>query len=240
MKKSESIGLIAAALTRVVLPAIKRSGYNPDTRSNFAKLEEIIDEVRPLLQAEKVVILQDANEDSPPNMIYITTTLLHESGEWISGSSGVTVIGRRKAKDDGGGFHPPDAQAWGGGQSYARRYSLTALLCIATEDDDDGNRATRRGQRQIARQATRQEHGAPVPGQPLDPKLMPVGENRGSPIAEKSVATLRRALQFCRQGKLVAEEAVILGEIKRRGNEAAAAEQLLRDAAGAPATDAGA
>lgn len=230
MKTSPTFTLIAAALTKVVMPAIRRSGYNPDTRSNFAKLEEIIDEVRPLLQAEKIVILQDANEDSPPNMVYITTTLLHESGEWISGSSGVTVIGRRKAKDDGGGFHPPDAQAWGGGQSYARRYSLTALLCIATEDDDDGNRATRRGQWKIARQATRQEQGAPLPGQPLDPTKMPVGENRGSPIAEKSIATLRRALLHCREHKLAAEEAVILGEIKRRGNEATAAEALLREA----------
>jgi hypothetical protein len=60
--------------------------------------------------------------------INLTTTLLHESGEYISGT--LTVRPNK-----------PDAQGIGSAASYARRYSY-AIIGLVTNDDDDGNIAS--------------------------------------------------------------------------------------------------
>tara|TARA_R110002012_G_scaffold261170_1_gene442967 strand:+ start:428 stop:1156 length:729 start_codon:yes stop_codon:yes gene_type:complete len=55
----------------------------------------------------------------------LVTRLLHESGEWIESELPL------KQQRDG-------AQAMGSALTYMRRYSLSAMLCLATDEDDDG------------------------------------------------------------------------------------------------------
>jgi hypothetical protein len=58
----------------------------------------------------------------------ITVTLRHESGQWFGSSLPV----------------PPPSQGWqpfGSATTYARRYLLSPLLGVASEEDDDGNGA---------------------------------------------------------------------------------------------------
>jgi ERF superfamily protein len=60
----------------------------------------------------------------------LRTVLLHESGESLESIFPFPVYGNL------------DAQGWGSVITYFRRYALTALLGIATEEDDDGNSAS--------------------------------------------------------------------------------------------------
>jgi len=87
----------------------------------YATLGDTLDAVMPALHENGLAILQPMeSRDGTPGVI---TRLLHTSGETLDGWTPIITAG--------GG-----AQAFGSGISYARRYGLTALLCLAAEDDD--------------------------------------------------------------------------------------------------------
>lgn len=65
-------------------------------------------------------------------VVHVDTLLMHESGEWIRSSISL------KPKAD-------DPQSIGSAITYGRRYSLGAILGVASEDDDDGNSAGGKG-----------------------------------------------------------------------------------------------
>ena len=126
MQKSESIAKIATALNKVqasVGPVIK-DAKNPFFKSAYCSLTGIWEHIRlPLTEAGlSVTQTTDGN-----NLI---TTLMHVSGEYISGSYPLIC------KD------PSNPQAVGSAMSYARRYALAAIVCAVTDDDDDGNVAS--------------------------------------------------------------------------------------------------
>jgi len=130
MQRSESIKEIATALAKfqaeVKNPA--NSADNPYFKSKYAPLSEILNVTRPLLSKHGLSVLQMPSGDSQETSI--TTLLMHESGEWIE-SDPLTM---KSAKND--------AQGAGSVITYARRYSLSAILGISSEDDDDGNGAS--------------------------------------------------------------------------------------------------
>ena len=121
---------LAAALVKAQAdfrPAPKDSA-NPAFRSRYADLATVVETVRPVLAKHGLGFLQPvtSNEDGS---ITVTTIIVHASGETLA-SPGVTV---RPAKGD--------AQSVGSAITYARRYDLSSLLGIVTDDDDDGNAA---------------------------------------------------------------------------------------------------
>lgn len=63
--------------------------------------------------------------------VSVTTRLLHETGQFMEATVSMSVDSRA------------DAQSIGSAMTYARRYGLTALLGIASGDDDDGAAASR-------------------------------------------------------------------------------------------------
>ena len=133
MNKSESIKELATALAKfqaeVKNPA--NSANNPFYKSKYAPLNEILNGVRPLLAKNGLSILQMPGGDSQETSI--TTLLMHESGEWIE-SEPLTM---KAVKND--------PQGAGSVITYARRYSLSAILGISSEDDDDANHASGNG-----------------------------------------------------------------------------------------------
>jgi hypothetical protein len=88
--------------------------------------------------------------------VIVATTLAHSSGEWIRGRLKVTP-----SKND--------AQGIGSAITYARRYSLAAMVGVATEDDD-GEAATGRDTK-TTKATVRQEpaQAAPKPATPPAP-----------------------------------------------------------------------
>lgn len=125
MNKSETIGKLAAALVKAQIqmrPAIKDSN-NPFFKSKYADLKEVIDTVKIPLNSFGITFLQIVEVDEQGRQV-VETTLLHESGEFISGKTLVVT-----AKQN-------DPQALGSAITYAKRYGLQAMCGIPTEDDD--------------------------------------------------------------------------------------------------------
>ena len=128
MNKSEQIDQLATALAKAqgeITGALKDSA-NPFFKSKYADLASCWDACRGPLSKHGLAIIQ-APEHTETGLI-LTTTLAHNSGQWISASLPI---------------HPKDdtPQAMGSALTYARRYALTAFVGVA-QIDDDGNLAS--------------------------------------------------------------------------------------------------
>lgn len=99
----------------------------------YAPLETILAAVLPALNRNGFALVQAVEgeaqfaEDAPPRGEYVTTTLYHANG-WLSNK--VRII-----------IKEPGAQAYGSALTFARRYSVTLLLGVCADEDDDANAA---------------------------------------------------------------------------------------------------
>jgi hypothetical protein len=136
MLQSENIAQIAAALAAAQgeFPPIPRDKtVTVKTRTGgsytfaYAPLDTILGAVRPALAKAGLALTQAVVTDAN-NTDNLRTILLHASGEFLANDTPIY---------NGGGDNA--SQAYGSGLTYARRYGITALLCIAADEDDDGN-----------------------------------------------------------------------------------------------------
>lgn len=131
MKHSESLKAIAPALRKAqaAIHGVVANADNPFFKSKYADLGACWGAIKGALHAEGISLVQTLGfiPGAGPTLI---TTLLHESGEYISGEQPVC------AKSD-------DPQAMGSAISYARRYGLSAIVSLV-EVDDDGEGAMKR------------------------------------------------------------------------------------------------
>lgn len=139
METSTNIGNLAKALATAQgqFKPIKREAVNPFFKSRYADLAGIIDATRDALTKNGLMVSQLVSVNDG---VHVTTLLAHESGEWIR----ETLLMKPKADDP---------QSIGGAITYGRRYSLGAILGVASEDDDDGNAAGKDGQKKPEPQA---------------------------------------------------------------------------------------
>tara|TARA_Y100000356_G_scaffold89190_1_gene74776 strand:+ start:599 stop:1039 length:441 start_codon:yes stop_codon:yes gene_type:complete len=107
--------------------AAKKGADNPFFKSKYASLEEVIETVR--AEAGKVGLTFTQLVDFDEHHIFVTTILMHESGECVTGRTPVLT------KDN------TDPQKMGSGITYAKRYGLQAAFGLPSEDDD-GNAAS--------------------------------------------------------------------------------------------------
>lgn len=101
---------------------------NPHFRSRYADLSAVRDAIYPVFTKHGLSIIQAPTTDEFSGFA-LETRVMHESGEELIYSFPL----------------PSDVnkmQAIGSAISYARRYTLSALAGIASEEDDDGNAAT--------------------------------------------------------------------------------------------------
>jgi ERF superfamily len=128
MNFSEQINEISAALAKfqgeVSNPS--KDGDNGHFKSKYATLDEIVKVIRPTLSKHGLSFIQSVNSDS--EKVGVTTTLLHSSGQYITSDTINIPLGGKV-----------NAHGVGAGVTYGRRFSLGAILGIATEEDDDGN-----------------------------------------------------------------------------------------------------
>ena len=129
MNKSESIAGLAAALAKAqgAMKGAVKDSANPFFKSKYADLASVVEAIRAAFSANGLSYIQTV-EPSDKDEVRVETTLLHASGEWIS--CGVLALPVSKH----------DAQGYGSALTYARRYSLSAAVSIAPEEDD-GNAA---------------------------------------------------------------------------------------------------
>lgn len=131
MKTSEDIKEITKALVAFhsEVGRITKDGTNPHLRNRYATIDQIIEEIRPILASHGLFIMQ-LPTNSEDGGIQMVTRLYHISGQWME--SPVLTINPQKK----------DAQGIGSAITYARRYSLTSFLGLNTGEDDDGHRAS--------------------------------------------------------------------------------------------------
>ena len=128
MEKSESIKHLAAALNKAqaVMSGAKKSAANPFFKSKYANLEEVIACVKEPFADNGLSYMQfPITQDDRAG---VETIVMHESGEWISGSFMLKCA-------------KLDPQGMASSVSYARRYGLQSIAGIPSEDDD-GNAAS--------------------------------------------------------------------------------------------------
>ncbi len=135
-------------------------GYDAANNSNyganykFATIGAILKVVKPILNDCNFSLLQPLVELE--SGLHINTILLHTSGGCIESTVKVTAIDSTTKKGNKALSAP---QELGVSITYMRRYALSSLLSIATEDDTD---ATISDQGQAPRQATKKQYKQPV------------------------------------------------------------------------------
>src|SRR5256885_1241353 len=132
--------------------AIKDSA-NPAYRSKYADLSACIEATQKALNKYGIAVMQAPQLDG--QMVTITTRLQHKSGQWYESDLSLPAVQRERF----------DAQSVGSAITYARRYSLQAVLNLATTDDD-GNSASGIGKDAVDREVERQKKGKAFKDEP--------------------------------------------------------------------------
>lgn len=130
MQTSELINEISAALAKAQgkMENPDKGSVNPHYKTNYADLASGINAVRAALAENGLSIVQTTCLDG--ELLTLKTRLCHASGQWMEGSYPVCKF-------------PTPPQQIGSAMTYARRYSMFAIVGIAPEDDDgDATRNT--------------------------------------------------------------------------------------------------
>lgn len=187
MKHSDSISTIAKALVAAqgeIKPVVK-DATNPHFKNRYASLDALAEAVRPVLVKNKLALVQGSTlptTDETGALVGITveTMLLHEGGEWLSNAVALPL-------------DKATAQGVGSAISYGRRYGLSSLLALTTDEDDDGAKASEP-------RARSNGNGSARSNKPAAEKVMPFGKSKGKKLGELDDADLAGALKWCKEG----------------------------------------
>jgi hypothetical protein len=126
--QSEQTNDLVSALVKASaeIKTAKKDAENPFFKSKYSDLPSIVDACKSALLKNNLVVTQSTTLVN--GVTALVTTLHHTSGQWIRGYYPVTAV---KA----------DPQAMGSAITYARRYALSAIVGVVSEDDDDGESA---------------------------------------------------------------------------------------------------
>ncbi len=126
-RTSESTDKITKSLVaaQADMPCVQFDSTNPYFHSRYASLAAIWTTIRPILSKHGLAVLQSPGR-YVDGAIEVTTRLADKSGEWYEDTVQIPV-------------EKPSAQGVGGAITYAKRYALSAMLGIVTDEDTDGN-----------------------------------------------------------------------------------------------------
>lgn len=190
IRSSESIAALAAALVdaQAEMPEVPKGavGQVGTARRKYSDIADVIETVRPVLHAHGLSYVQFPGTDDR-GVTTVTTRLVHKSGEWMEGTVSMPSGGN-------------GAQGVGSAITYARRYSLVAMLGLASEDDD-GAGASAPPPRQQAQRAPRQEQQPEPPANP----------NALTPAQLKKLQVLANEKGYGEKGKRLALWTEVLG-----------------------------
>jgi hypothetical protein len=127
MSQSEQIDQLATALAKAQgsMQNAVMNRTNPHFRSKYADLSSVLDAIRSPLATCGLAVVQTMQAGE--RGMVLKTTLMHASGQFIT--TEYPLPATQKPHEMGSAL------------TYARRYSLAALICNASDEDDDGNMA---------------------------------------------------------------------------------------------------
>uniref|UniRef100_A0A6M3XU40 Putative Erf family protein n=1 Tax=viral metagenome TaxID=1070528 RepID=A0A6M3XU40_9ZZZZ len=122
--RSESIKELISALSKAQgqMQGAEKKSENPFFKKPYADIASVWETCRQPLSQNGLAVIQ-TTEPTDDHTVCLITTLAHSSGEFIS-----SKLKMKPVKDD--------PQGIGSCITYARRYSLMAMVGIAPEDDD--------------------------------------------------------------------------------------------------------
>ena len=133
MRRSDSIADLAKALAAAQgeFQAVPREADNPFFKSKYADLPAVVMAASPILSKHGLSVSQLPDFDGTNDLL--TTTIMHESGQWLEASARLHLI-------------KSEPQAQGSATTYMRRYAFAGGVGIVTEADDDAEAASGRGE----------------------------------------------------------------------------------------------
>lgn len=134
MMQSDAINELSAALAKAqgAMKAATFNRVNPHFRNRYADLSAVLDAIRKPMADNSLSLTQTT--EIREGGFALVTTLRHSSGQWIASEYPLPQAAR--------------PQELGSALTYARRYSLSAIACVASEEDDDAEGA--RSKEQVA------------------------------------------------------------------------------------------
>lgn len=135
MNKSESIKEVATALAKAqsaIRPAVFDK-VNPHFKSKYASLASIQDACKQALSSNGLSVAQSFEHEG--EHVFLETVLIHSSGEWLSSKIKLTV-------------DKNNMQGFASASTYARRIGLASMVGVVADEDDDGNEASKTGERE--------------------------------------------------------------------------------------------
>jgi len=151
MTQSETINELAAALSKAQgeMQAAIKDKVNPFFKSSYADLGSVWDAARPVLSKYGLCIMQTTELAGDRNQVIMVTTLAHTSGQWMK-----SYLPLNPSKND--------SQGMGAAITYLRRYSLSAIVGVVCDEDDDGETAVGRGKTQDEQKPPAQNNQPPA------------------------------------------------------------------------------
>lgn len=135
MKTSEGIDEIVKALIKAQdeISKVGKDRKNPFANSDYATLDNILEEVKPKLNKHDIFLSQEAFTEKTENSVQVgvITKFIHSSGQFIEYEPLFMELEK--------GAKMNMAQSAGSVITYAKRYAISAALGISTGEDTDGN-----------------------------------------------------------------------------------------------------
>jgi hypothetical protein len=160
--QSENTADLSAALAKAqaAMQAAKFDKTNPHFKNKYASLAAVIDAVRKPL-ADNGLCYTQTTEIREGGLVLVTT--LRHGGQWVASEYPLPTAAK--------------PQELGSALTYARRYSLSAIACIAADEDDDAEGARNEGQT-IQRRRPRQPDQAQTVAPPVHPETGEVSPHK--------------------------------------------------------------
>lgn len=137
MNQSEDIKELVSALSKAqgkIQPA-KFNKTNPHYKTRYADFTSVMDACRTALSDNGLAVMQYC--ETINNDLTLVTMLAHTSGQWIKSHYPLKPA-------------QMTSQAIGACMTYAKRYSLSAMIGIVADDDDDDGETDRVQQNQAS------------------------------------------------------------------------------------------
>lgn len=149
---SAEIGELASAFAsaQAELSPAAKNAQNPHLKNRYADIAAVYEAIRETLPKHGLSVSQIIMPHE--SKARVRTLLMHKSGQWLASECLMPL-------DRNGG-----PQGMGSAITYARRYSLSAIVGVVSEDDDDAEAAQPRRQQQAQPQQRRE------PAQPRRPE----------------------------------------------------------------------
>jgi len=142
MRTSENTDKIFPILLQISqeCPVMVKTATNPHFNSSFVPLPDMQEQLKPILYKHGCFDMQPTFATERAGDIGIETIIIHgESGQFVASEIILST-------DD------TNPQRQCAGITYARRYGMSSLLGLVSDEDDDGNKVSKKSDRQSSSQ----------------------------------------------------------------------------------------